>query len=117
MTIEQIKEKLKSEEYNFLREDKNLGNNIIILTIGGSYAYGTNNKNSDLDIRGITLNSKQSLIGIGDTFEQFNDNVTDTTIYSFNKIIKLLINCNPNMCEMLGNKQNIISMYLLLDKN
>lgn len=104
MTIEQIKEKLKSEEYNFLREDKNLGNNIIILTIGGSYAYGTNNKNSDLDIRGITLNSKQSLIDIGDTFEQFNDNVTDTTIYSFNKIIKLLINCNPNMCEMLGNK-------------
>lgn len=104
MTIEQIKEKLKSEEYDFLRKDKNLGNNIIILTLGGSYAYGTNNKNSDLDIRGITLNSKQSLIGIGDTFEQFNDNVTDTTIYSFNKIIKLLINCNPNVCEMLGNK-------------
>lgn len=35
MTIGQIKEKLKSEEYDFLREDKNLGNNIIILTLGG----------------------------------------------------------------------------------
>lgn len=42
MTIEQIKEKLRSEEYDFLRKDKNLGNNIIILTLGGSHAYGTN---------------------------------------------------------------------------
>lgn len=38
MTVEQIKEKLKSEEYDFLRIDKNLGNNIIILTLGGSHA-------------------------------------------------------------------------------
>ena len=104
MTIEQIKEKLRSEEYDFLRKDKNLDSNIMILTVGGSYAYGTNIENSDLDIRGVTLNSKQSLIGIGDTFEQFNDSATDTTIYSFNKIIKLLINCNPNVCELLGNK-------------
>jgi hypothetical protein len=35
MTIEQIKDKLKSKEYDFLRTDKNLGNNIIILTLGG----------------------------------------------------------------------------------
>ena len=41
MTNEQIKEKLKSDEYEFLRKDKNLGNNIIILTLGGSHAYGT----------------------------------------------------------------------------
>lgn len=44
MTIEQIKDKLKSKEYDFLRTDKNLGNNIIILTLGGSHAYGTNNE-------------------------------------------------------------------------
>ena len=35
MTIEQIKEKLKSDEYEFLRKDKNLGINNIILTLGG----------------------------------------------------------------------------------
>jgi hypothetical protein len=60
MNIEQIKTKLKSEEYDFLRKDKNLGDNIIILTLGGSYAYGTNNENSDLDIRGCALNSKNA---------------------------------------------------------
>ena len=31
MNIEQIKEKLKSEEYDFLRTDPHLGNNIILL--------------------------------------------------------------------------------------
>lgn len=40
MTIEQIQVKLKSHEYDFLRTDKRLGNNIIILVLGGSYAYG-----------------------------------------------------------------------------
>ena len=40
MTIEQIQVKLKSNEYDFLRTDKRLGNNIIILVLGGSYAYG-----------------------------------------------------------------------------
>lgn len=38
MTIEQIKDKLKSKEYDFLKTDKNLGNNIIILILGGSHA-------------------------------------------------------------------------------
>lgn len=38
MTIEQIKDKLKAKEYDFLRTDKNLGDNIIILTLGGSHA-------------------------------------------------------------------------------
>ena len=37
MTIEKIKEKLRGEEYDFLRKDKNLDNNIIILTVDGSH--------------------------------------------------------------------------------
>lgn len=103
MTIEQIKEKLKSDEYEFLRKDKNLGNNIIILTLGGSHAYGTNNENSDLDIRGCALNSKMQIL-TNEKFEQFTNEATDTTIYAFNKLISLLCNVNPNTCEMLGNK-------------
>lgn len=103
MNIEQIKEKLKSEEYDFLRKDKNLGNNIIILTLGGSHAYGTDNENSDLDIRGCALNSKMQIL-TNENFEQFVNEATDTTIYAFNKLISLLSNVNPNTIEMLGNK-------------
>lgn len=97
-------ELLNSAEYAFLRTNEHLGNNIIMLGIAGSYSYGTNNENSDIDIRGITLNRKSDLIGMT-SFEQYVDDNTDTCIYSFNKIINLLLNCNPNTIELLGLKQ------------
>ena len=62
MTLEQIKDKVKSTEYNFIRMNKHLGNNIILLGLGGSYAYGTNIETSDLDIRGCALNSKSEIL-------------------------------------------------------
>lgn len=104
MDIKTIKEKVNSTEYDFLRTDKNLGNNIILLTLGGSYAYGTDIETSDLDVRGCALNSKQQIL-TNDNFEQFTNEQTDTTIYSFNKLIKLLSNVNPNTIEMLGCKK------------
>lgn len=94
---------LKSQEYNFLRENKNLGANIILLGLGGSHAYGTNNENSDIDIRGIATRTKREIL-IGNDFEQVVDVDTDTTVYSFDKIIKLLCSCNPNVIEILGLK-------------
>lgn len=100
MTIEEIKNKINSSEYDFLRKEP-LKNNIILLGLGGSYAYGTNNENSDLDIRGIaTHNSEDILTRKG--FEQVVDEATDTTVYSLEKIINLLSNCNPNTIEILG---------------
>lgn len=103
MTLEQIKDNLKTEDYDFLRNDEHLGANVILIGLGGSYAYGTNKKDSDIDIRGIALNSKEEIL-LGQDFEQVVDVNTDTTFYSFNKIIKLLTNQNPNVIEMLGLK-------------
>lgn len=103
MNLQTIKESLKTPEYNFLRDNLHLGNNIILLGLGGSYAYGTNVKSSDQDVRGIALNSKREIL-LGHGFEQVLDEPTDTTIYSFNKIISLLKNCNPNVIEILGLK-------------
>ena len=103
MTLEQIKELLKTEEYDFLRTNEHLGNNIILLGMGGSHAYGTNNENSDVDIRGIAHNSKSEIL-LGTDFDQVVDEPTDTSIYSFNKMITLLCNVNPNTCELLGLK-------------
>ena len=55
------------DEYKFLREDPHLGNNIILLGLGGSHAYGMNKEGSDIDIRGIALNSKDEIL-LGDDF-------------------------------------------------
>ena len=99
--MEDFKKILFSDEYNFLHTNEHLGNNLIMVGLGGSHAYGTNNEDSDLDIRGIALNTKKEILG-SNNFEQFVHNETDTTIYSFKKIIQLLIGCNPNVIEMLG---------------
>lgn len=101
--IYDIKRLLLTKQYDFLRQNPFLGDNIILLGLGGSYAYGTNNENSDVDIRGIAINSKRNIL-TGNDFEQVVDTDTDTTIYSFDKMIKLLCNCNPNVCEILGLK-------------
>lgn len=103
MNLEQIKEKLKSKEYDFLRENPNLGNNIMLLTLGGSHAYGMDKEGSDLDVRGIALNSKKDIL-LGTDFEQVVNVDTDTTVYSFNKMIQLLTSNNPNTIEILGCK-------------
>lgn len=98
MNLENI---LSGDEYNFIRSNEHLGQNVILLGLSGSNAYGTNNENSDVDIRGIALNRKSDLIGLT-SFEQYVDTETDTCIYGFNKIIQLLISCNPNTIELLG---------------
>lgn len=96
---------LKKNEYDFLKNNKHLGDNIILIGLGGSYAYGTAiDGESDIDIRGISLNTKNEII-LGNGFEQVEDKKTDTVIYSFNKIIKLLSGCNPNVIELLGLKK------------
>lgn len=103
MNLDEIKSALKSDSYDFLKNNKNLGTNIILLGLGGSHAYGTNNEHSDLDIRGVATNSKRNIL-IGQDFEQVVEVDTDTTVYSFDKIVKLLCSCNPNTIEMLGLK-------------
>lgn len=92
---------VSSPEYSFLKENEYLGNNVILLCLGGSHAYGTNTPDSDIDIRGCTLNKKKEILTAAN-FEQFADTATDTVIYGFNKLIPLLCNCNPNVIEMLG---------------
>lgn len=104
MELQEIKEKIQTNEYNFLKENEHLGNNIILLGLGSSHAYGTNIETSDLDIRGVALNSKMDIL-TNDNFEQFVNEETDTTIYSFNKMVSLLSNLNPNTSEILGLKK------------
>lgn len=96
---------MNTTEYDFLRSNERLGGRIMLLGLGGSYAYGTNNEVSDIDFRGVTLQLPSDLLGMTE-FEQFEDDKTDTVIYGFNKLVKLLLECNPNTCEMLGLDEN-----------
>ena len=92
---------LQSPEYGFLHTDPHLAGRIMLLGVSGSHGYGTSRPGSDIDLRGAALNLPSDLIGLT-SFEQFEDRKTDTVIYSFMKLIQLLINCNPNTIEILG---------------
>ena len=104
MTIEEIKEMVAGSSYDFLRTNEHLKDRIVFLTLGGSYSYGTNVETSDVDVRGCALNSPSDLLGLTN-FEQVVNNETDTTVYSFNKLISLLLSCNPNTIAMIGCKR------------
>lgn len=103
MNIEQIKEEITKPEYHFLGTNPYLAGNMMLIGLGGSHAYGTNNENSDLDIRGIAHNTPSYILS-GRDFEQVVDVPTDTVIYSFDKIVKLLCEANPNTIEIVGLK-------------
>lgn len=93
---------LKDGEYAFLKTNPLLGDNICLLTFGGSKAYGTDLPTSDTDVRGVALNPSKQMFNLEPDFEQVVETNTDTTIYSLNKIVKLLLSCNPNTIEMFG---------------
>ena len=115
MTIEEIKELVNGPEYSFLRENEHLKGRIIFLTLGGSHAYGTNVDGSDVDVRGCAINSRSDILGLTN-FEQVVNSETDTTVYSFNKLVQLLLNCNPNVIEMLGCKSEHYIMDSVIGK-
>lgn len=132
-----IDEIIHTNEYNFIYTESRLKDKIALLTFGGSIAYGLDTPESDIDIRGIVMPSKEDLISVGylisneektnkrlvfgkEGFEQVTDIPTDTTIYVLNKIISLLYKCNPNTIEILGghpDSYTMVSKYgqMLLD--
>lgn len=128
---------INTSDYEFLHTEPRLKDKIILLTFGGSIAYGLDTPESDIDIRGIVMPAASDLLGVGylynseertnsrlvfgnNGFEQVTDIPTDTTIYVLNKIIGLLYKSNPNTIEILGGHPDsyaMVSKYgqMLLD--
>ncbi len=112
MTSVELKALLNTKEYDFLRENEHLKGRICMLTVGGSLAYGTDTENSDVDIRGFALRGRNEILTSSD-FETVVEEKTDTVIYSFDKLARLLCDVNPNTIELLGCKRE---HYLYLDR-
>lgn len=104
--MEKIQKLITGPTYNFLRESPDL-QNIIYLTLSGSYAYGTNKEGSDIDLRGIAVEQPKYLFGL-DSFEQFEERETDTVIFGLKKFVSLCVNANPNTLELLGTREDCI---------
>jgi hypothetical protein len=94
----------------------NLINNLIVLHMSGSRAYGLDTETSDIDLGGVIIPTKEYILGFNKNFEQTLDiktvidkfsNKLDTskkiegTIYGIKKFLKLCSDCNPNMIERL----------------
>lgn len=105
MNMKEVKESLKNKEYDFLRTDAPLAGCVGMLCMGGSIAYGTNLPDKgDVDIRGFAFEPISQIIGTEPNFSTYVERETDTVIYSFRKLIELLISNNPNTIEQLGCK-------------
>jgi len=78
--------------------------NLILKVVTGSQAYGTNNEDSDLDTRGICIPPIDHLVGLH-TFEQHDykdeDPNRDEVVYGLAKFVKLALDNNPNIMEIL----------------
>lgn len=72
----------------------------ILKVVWGSRAFGTADPDSDTDIRGVCIPPRYFLLGLGD-FEQYEDDATDTVIYSLVKFTRLALANNPNILDIL----------------
>lgn len=112
MDLNYVKKELKSSKYNFLREEKELKDNIELLVLAGSMSYGTDEYTkehfSDIDLRGVKMISIDEVLSMNYNESPYINNNTDTTIYSFKQFINFLIDNNPYGLEIIGVKNDCI---------
>jgi len=89
----------------------------------GSVLYGTNTKDSDIDISGIFIQPKEYFFGLKsineldssivdkDKFDKNTKYASDIKLYELGKFIKLAMDNNPNILEQLFvNDENILDI-------
>jgi predicted nucleotidyltransferase len=72
--------------------------------LGGSHSYGLNTPESDVDVRGVFLNTDyKHILGLG-AHEHQKDKEGDTMLYEARRFVELLQNGNTGALEILFNK-------------
>lgn len=74
---------------------------IIFEMVAGSHSFGTAIPTSDLDIRGIFLNSNRDVFSLFPAPIQVSDDKQDTTYYELRRFIQLALDNNPSVLEFL----------------
>ena len=74
---------------------------IIFKCITGSKLYGTDTLESDEDIRGVFIPTKEFYLGFLNKVEQVESHVPDETFWEISKFFRLCIDNNPNILELL----------------
>ena len=76
--------------------------NLILKCVAGSHLYGLNTPSSDMDTRGIYMESIGDVLNInGRQNGEVADDRQDEKYYSLGKFLKLASECNPNIIELL----------------
>ena len=94
----------------------------ILLTVGGSRAYGIHHADSDVDVKGVAIPPASHLLGFLESFEQCDDagplqvflqqlsaaeqslcqqTKLEGVVYGLQKFARLCADCNPNLMETL----------------
>ena len=82
---------------------------IIYTVVSGSHAYGTNNKDSDIDLRGIFVHDPKAYLNVFEEPEpDISDEKNDTTYFSLKRAFELLSKSNPNIIELLWMPEDCI---------
>lgn len=74
---------------------------VVFRGIAGSHAYGTNNAQSDVDIRGVFVVPSGEYVRLTPPPKQVLDERNDITYYSLLRFCELLLSANPTALEML----------------
>jgi hypothetical protein len=82
--------------------NNNKPENLVCELLTGSHAYGTSTPTSDKDVRGVFVGSPMSIrTPFFPCSERTDSERTDTKYYELNKFMQLVVECNPNVVELL----------------
>lgn len=77
---------------------------IVCKCLGGSHSYGLNTASSDIDIRGVFINTDTKHILNLEAHEHQKEKNDDTMLYEIRRFVELLRNGNTGALEILFNK-------------
>jgi predicted nucleotidyltransferase len=74
---------------------------VIFKYLAGSFSYGTNTPESDVDYRGIFMPDLKDYLTVTNMQEEIEGPGEDEKYYSVRKFLSLYTKCNPNIVEFL----------------